>query len=299
MDGKTLLNAVEKLLQESSDSGILDDFTTFQFLNQAAEDIAFRTGALTGSSEITTVANTSAYDLPADFNGLYLRDGSQNLVLPYTDGSTTSSLGWEDSNASTLYNAITSTAGVPVKFSVIDKGSLLSRVSGSALAEGASSGGESTLSGADFDNVSAGDIVHNTTDGSTGVVLAKSGTTSLTTALFDGTSNDWSTDDGYVIQPQPRNQINLTPKPSGAGKTLTVHYIARPAPVYSDYGAFRFPYQFTPALTKYAAWLYKYKDKDPNYGDKWYVHYDQQLRQMAARSSKMYETPTFTMSLKG
>jgi hypothetical protein len=61
-------------------------------------------------------------------------------------------------------------------------------------------------------------------------------------------------------------------------QTVTVNFQQRPDPVYSDYGSYRFAAGYEEALLKYACWLYKYRDLNPNFADALYRVYDMQLR---------------------
>ena len=188
----------------------------------------------------------------------------------------------------------------PDHFTIIDDPVLDNQVTGTATGDGAASGGQCILTdtAADFSDVSAGDIVHNTTDGSDGVVLSKTSTTVLVTALFNGTADDWTSSDAYVIQPQGKLQLILDPPPSTGGHTLTVHYIQQPAPVYSDYGTFRFQSQYMDAIIKYAAFQYKYRDREPNYGDVYYMHWDRQVRMANHNLNRTLKRNKLTVNMK-
>ena len=300
MDGKTLLYQVRQLLEEDSGSSFLDDFLTYQFINEAAVEFCRRTLALTATQSITTVADQEEYTLNADYMGLYLKNNSNNFYLKYSDGTNSHFINWK-SYEDVIYQNNTTSVSIPDRFTVIDKATLASPISSEATAAGDKSGGECTLTdtNSDFSDVFAGDIVHNVTDVSDGVVTSKTSTTALKTALFNGTDNEWDDDDDYVIQPQGRYQLIFDPPPSTAAHTATLYYIQRPAPVYSDYGAFRFQSHSTPALTRYAAWLYKYRDKDPNFGDKWYQFFEDMIRKSNNQIDHIKRRKNFRVSLKG
>jgi len=298
MDGITSLTSLGNLVQEDASSGMWDVYLAYQLLNEAAIDWTTRTKCIRSTQSITTVASTSAYDLNPDYLGLYLRDSSKNLFIKYYDGTNTSFINQIEYSDIVLANSNYQT--LPSSFAVIDKSTLPTRITGTASANGAASGGECTLTVAAsaFSNVYAGDNVHNTTDGSTGVVLSKTSNLALVTALFNGTNSDWSSADAFVIQPQSRKQVILEPPSSTAAHTVTVYYVQKPAPVYSDYGMFRFDGEVSNALVKYAAWLYKYRDKDPNYGDKWYQHYENQITIYNKTVNNTLKKTTWTFSLK-
>ena len=299
MDGKTLKYALRNLLEEDSSSGFIDDYTSFQFINEAAVNLQQRAKYLKATDTITTVLSTSEYDLNADYMGLYLKNSSKKFFIKYSDGTTTIFITWVP-HEKIVYGDNTDDSLMPGRFSVVDKASLASQVTGTTSSAGAATGGKSTLTdaAADFSDVEAGDWVHNTTDGSDGIVVSKTSSTVLTTALFNGTADDWSNADAYVIQPQGRLQLVIDPPSSTASHTITVEYLQRPAPVYSDYDVFRFPREYTTALVKYAAWLYKYRDREPNYGDKWYVMFEQQVGYLKAQTNDMLRRSNFKMHLK-
>ena len=299
MDGKNQLRSLRQLLEEDTDSGFLDTYTSYSFLNEAANDFADRTGCLKTTQSITTVAETQNYDLNADFNRLYLRDSQKRYTAKYNDGSNNSFIYWKPYDE-VITGDNTDSVTYPSRFAIHENPTLPTQVTGTATSTAAASGGQCTLTdtAADFSDVSAGDNVHNTTDGSTGVVLSKTSSTVLVVALFDGTNNDWTSADSYVIQPQGRWRFVLDPPPSTASHTVTVYYLQRPSPVYSDYGIFRIPHQHMPAITKYAAWLYKYKDEEPNFGDKWYVFYDNQVKRFANQVDDVFRRKKICVSLK-
>ena len=299
MDGKTMLYSLRHLLEEDSDSGFLDNYSSYRYINDAAFEFALRTSCLKSTQEITTVADTATYTLNADFLKLHMQNSSRNYIVKYYDGTNHYFIPWKPYEEIIIGNNTTSVT-IPSHFTILDDATLDTRVSSTATAAGASSGGQCTLtdSTAPFADVSVHDIVHNTTDGSKGVVLSKTSTTAIVTALFGGTADDWTSSDGYVIQPQGRMLIQFDPPPSTAAHTATVYYIQRPAPVYSDYGVFRFPQQYTDALVKYAAWLYKYRDREPNYGDKWFMLFENAVRRYTAQTNHILHRKRFQVNMK-
>ena len=210
--------------------------------------------------------------------GLYLQDDRGEKFIVYSDGTTTSQP-LLTLYQQVIYDADTTTTTRPHEFAIFDDNSNFSQITGTTTSAGAASAGEATLtdSGAPFANVNDGDVVHNTADGSVGVVLSKTSSSALVTALFDGTDNDYTSGDAYVIQPQSRFMLKMVPIPSTAGHTITVYHIERPAPVYSDYGIYRIPQEFKMALVFYAAWLYKYRDSEPNFGDNYMTYFEREI----------------------
>jgi hypothetical protein len=299
MDGKELLYKLRNLLNESADSGFMDDKTSYDYLNEAAYEFIRRTKFLRATQTITTVADQSTYDLNADFIEVYLRDYEEQPFIKINDGGFDQFIFWRDYK-DIIYSNNTTSEVIPGFFSIINDSTLDTRLSSTSTSAGVASGGECTLNDttADFSSVNAGDTVHNTTDGSMGVVLSRTSGIALQTALFNGADNDWSDGDSYVIQPQGKVQIILDAPPANAGYTITVHYIQRPALVYSDYGVFRIQRQYMDALVKYAYWLYKYRDSEPNFGDGMYVYFDRQTRAAQDTINSTYKRNNVSVNLK-
>jgi len=268
MDGQDLSRRLAQLLNEDESAGWLDPRTTYDFLYEAAIATVDRTGCLTNTQTITSVADTQEYDLAPDFMRISLMDHSNIQIIKYEDDFLT----WKDYD-DIIYSNQTESVDRPSHFSIIDS-DLPDQVSGTATASGASTGGLSQLSGAGFDYVEAGGIVHNITDGSSGVVISKTSASIIKTALFGGTNNDWTSGDSYVIQPQSRLKIVLDAPTANAGDTITVYYVQRPAPVYHSYGAYRILPHYQTALIKYALWLYKYRDRSPDTGNALYQYWN-------------------------
>jgi len=297
MDGKEALFRIRGLLLEDADSGFLDDRLSYAYLYEAMIKFGELTNSVRGEQEITTVAEQKAYTLASEFVKLYLTDEENNHFVKYNNGTSSSFLfqkSYDD-----IYYAMASSVAVPSHFAIIDQ-ELSDRVTGTTTSAGATSGGECTLADttADFSDVEAGDIVHNTDDTSDGVVLSKTSTTELLTALFDGTDDDWTSGDSYVIQPQGRLKIVIDPPPSTASHTITIPYIKKPAPVYSPYGTYPVQPQYIDAFCKYAAFLYKYRDREPNYGNAWWLAWNNAVRNARYQSDKKFLRTRIGVNLK-
>lgn len=298
MDGKDLLRRLQQILNEDEDSSWLDEQSSYDYLYEAAKRVVDRTGCLRSSQDITTVADDDEYDLNPDFMRLYARNKDGNYYVRLNDGDNNHFLTWKDYE-DIIYDDNTTSVTIPSRFSIIDTAKS-TQVTGTATSTAAASAGECTLTdtAADFSTVNAGAIIHNTTDDSDGVVLSKTSSTALVVALFSGTANDWTEDDAYVIQPQSRYQIYLDPPPSTADYTLTVPYIQQPGPVYSDYGIYRFLDQYKDAMVKYAFWLYKYRDKEPDFGDAMYKFWDMEMSRNAYSINRGQRPGGFKVNLK-
>ena len=300
VDGKSLLKALGELLNENSTSGWLDTRSSYRFLYQSAMEFVRRTQCLKNEQSIATVANQTGYTLNADFMEMYLRTkDTHELYIKYNDGTSDYFIKFKKYQE-IVYENNTTAKSIPDFFTIIDDSTKDTRLSSTTTSAGASSGGECTLtdSTADFADVSPGDIVHNTTDGSDGVVLSKTSSTALVTALFDGTDNDWTSGDDYVIQPQARLKIVFDPAPSTSSHTATVYYIERPDPVYSDYGIYRIQSQYLQALVYYAAALYEYRDDEINSNSRFMQFFDREVRQASAGLNDAFERKGYTTNWK-
>ena len=280
MDGATLLRDLRQVLSESSGSSWLDTKSSYDHLYSAAIATVSRTDMLTTTQAITTVANDNTYELNANFLKLYMVDNENKFFIKYYDGSSTTFIYFDTYQSIYLSNNTTSVS-IPHRFSITDSAAV-ANITGTATSDGSASNGECTLtdSTAPFTNVKAGDYVHNTTDASNGIALAVTSTSAIVTALFDGTDNEWDTSDAYVVIPQARFQLILDPPPLTAGHTITVPYVYKPDPVFSNYRSYKIPNGYKSALVKYAAWEYKYRDREPNFGDAFYKYWDNEVRKL-------------------
>lgn len=279
MDGLSLLYGLRNLINEDVSSAFLDDRTSYEYLWQAAKTFASRAGVLKATQSITTVADQTSYTLNADFDKLYLMDEDKNFIIKYSDG-TTQTFPTFKSYDSVVYENNTTSINVPSNFTLLDA-ALDSQITGTATSTAAPVGGLTTLTdtAGNFTNANVGDVIHNVTTGASGYIISKTSTTVIATAMFNGSSTSWTSADSYVIQPQGKVQLIIDPPPSIAGDTITVYYNQIPAPVFSDYGMYRIQQKYIPLLIQYAAWLYKYRDREPDFGDKFYVQFDQGVRE--------------------
>lgn len=283
MDGKTLYRQVERALGEPQGTGYLDAKTVYDCLYEAACKTATRTRCFNTTQTITTVADTRAYNLNPDFLDLAWTNADNEKFIKYSDGTKTHWLTGKPYDTLLLANQTTSVT-IPSYFSITDaaKGTVLT---GTETTGTAVSNGEARLtdSAATFvtSGVSAGDVIYNSTDDSEGVILAVTSNTVLQTALFHGTDNDFDLSDAYRIYPQGRFKLHFDPPPSTASHTVTIYYVQRPAPVYSLQRFYNFMPDYREPLIAYAAWKYKYIDREPNYGDAFYGQWDKAVRTLA------------------
>lgn len=306
MIGKELIYRLNQVLNEAVPTGTwVDRKTSFDFLYEAAKDFVKETKTLHSTQTITTSSGQTAYSLNPDFLEVYSTKGfrDEDKVLKYSDGTNTYWVPWQP-YTTTFYNNNTTSVLIPNRFSIIDA-TPESRITGTCTASSAQSGGESTLnaSAATF-SADAGDTVVNTTTGDLGIVLSQTSTTALLTAMFDidgraSTNASWTNADGYFIQAGARFQIVLDPPPSTSGHTITIPYLQRPAPVYSDYGAYSFAVGYEEAIIYYAAWKYKYRDTSrPNKEDQLFKIYDNMVRKAKGNFNMMTGRQTIQVSWK-
>jgi len=277
MDGKDLIRRVRQLVNESSTSSFLDERTTYDFLYQAAIQWVIETECLTATQEITVVDGTADYTLNGDFLSLYLKHNDK-FFIKYYDGSSYTFPTFKH-YAEVIYDNDTTEVSVPSEFTLFDDPTLDTLISDTADTAADDIGGKSTLtmSTAVFGDVTTGDIIHNTTDASDGVVVKVSSTKIIEVCLFGGTDDEWDLNDAFVIQPRKRLMLKLVPPPSTDDHTVTVYYLQKPDPVYSDYDVYKVAFDYPDVLIKYAAWLYKYRDEEPDFGDAWFKYWEYQV----------------------
>ncbi len=287
MVGIDYLNRIAQLLNDSHPSGyFLDRKTTFDFLFEAAKNFASDTRSLHSTQTITTVDGTAKYALNPNFLRVLTEDNNGKETIPYNNGTTTSWLSLEQ-YPTIVYEDLDE--ATPYRFSITDrpKGTQLT---GTATSSSTNSGGETTLTDttAAFTTVPVGSSVYNTTSSYIGYVLSVTSGTAVKTAMFDLSAvqsayANWTSTNAYIVQPAAQYDLVLDPAPDTSGHTIALEYICSPDPVYTDYGSYGFASGFEETLLKYAAWLYKYRDMQPKFGDALYQAYDMQMRK--ARSN--------------
>lgn len=285
MDGKTLTRILAEVLNEDPDtSGFSPEGSrqSYDYLFWSAIQFNDRTSYLRDTQSITTEEDTQSYTLDADFQRLYMKDDYDRLFIRYTDGDSVDSYIYYRDEEDIFYDHDTTSIAVPGYFYIKDKELTTASRTSTATSTAASSAGQCTLTDTEATfttwDVWPGDTIHNTTDDSTGYVLSVTSETALVCALFGGTNNYFTDADAYTIVHQPRLQLVLSQPTSTASETITVPFVQRPTPVYSDYGTYRFPIQYNEGLVKGAAWIMKYRDRDIRGGNQWAVAFDQAVR---------------------
>lgn len=305
MDGKTLTRMLAEILNENPDtSGFVSEGSrqAYDYLWQAAVEFNNRTQILKTSQDITTVADQQGYVLDADFQKLFAKDQFKKFFIKYTNSSSVVSDLFYRHEEDILLGGLTDSVAVPAYFCITDKVLTTATRSGTETTGGSLVAGQTTLTDAAATfvtwDVQPGDTIHNTTDGSTGYVLSVTAETTLVCALFDGTNNFFTNADAYVLVHQPRLQVYLEQPTLTAGETITVQYVQRPIPIYSDYAVYRFPSQYAPALCRYAAWIMKYRDNEPDTGDSWYQYFDRMVNQANMVSRGTFNRRGFSVQMK-
>lgn len=287
-DGFTLIRELRQCLQESTTSTWPDLKTSYDYIYQAVEATNARVGLLTSSHAITSVASQRNYTLNADFLTLYLRDDQNRFYIKYYDGIDTYFIFPSSYDSIVLSNNNTAIP-IPNAF-CIKYASPITQITGTVSSDGVMAhpytlfnqiAGETTLNtSTSLTNVRVGDTVHNTTDGSHGIVIsAVAGV--VICALFDGVAyNYFKQNDVFIINPQQRLELYLDPPPLSSGGTITVPYMQKPSPIYSAYRSYQIPSGYSSVVVQYAAWLYKYRDREPSFGDMLFRNWDAKVRQL-------------------
>jgi len=313
MDGKQLSRMVLDLLDEPVASELFaDQRVIYQFLDAAAVGFARETGYLTSEAAITTVVDQQVYDLPPDYLGLYMKNSHGRYFIKYYD---TANYSWP---LKTTYEKIfkrnyLASQSRPSRFCVredavpvwdyyhlatealedlltegedyivietLDRGLVIGR----ACADNTATAGDCGLNDTSklftsTHRVYPRDIIHNVTDGSSGIVLHVVSNTYLVTALFGGETNSWSINDAYVIIPTSHSRIMLDAPSQSAGHTITIPYTCMPAPVFSDYMQWRFPPRVSVAIAHEAAFMVTEQKLDFPAANRHHAMFEDELQQ--------------------
>ena len=306
MDGYSLQRKLREMLGESATSDFISTQLSYDYIYEAVLEFVKRTVLLTTTQSITTIADTQTYNINPDYLTLYLRDIRSQYnpyYLKYNDGTTDTFI-QQKAYESIIFDNNTTSKSPPDYFTVVEQ-TQLSLISGTASSNGAINTpytGECYLydvsSTSKFANVAVGDRIRNETDGSEGYVIVKDSNTKLTCAMLGGTDNDFDSSDSYVIFPQQRYKLYFDPATSDASHTITLYYIQKPIPVYSYNRRYPLNQIYELPIIQYAAFLYKYRDREPNYGDSLFKHFELICRQnnMVTRNAK--EKRGFRVNMK-
>lgn len=286
MDGKTMLRTLEGILNEVSTSAFLDTFLSYEFLDKAATDYVRETIGFSRNEGIITVVSQQEYSLPPDFLDFRIRDSKHRHVIRYYDNVNDQYFWPYLKSYDHVYTAnranITGNKNIPDYFAVTDS-DIESQVTGTAQAgSGTLSGGECTLVGTSgkFSGVHARDTVHDTSSGYHGIVLEVETTSQLKVALFnDGVPVATASGSAFLIQPAAHKKMVFSDPSETAGHLIEARYYGLQDPVFSQYRIWPFRPSACYAICKKAAFEYKYRDRDPNFGDKLYVDFAREVYQ--------------------
>jgi len=275
MNAYSIISKVYSLINEPSTSALLDESTTYELLNTALKDFAKRTQLYVKKSSINVQTGVSSYDLPNDFLKFFAKSEDDyalpsiyynNNRITYIDYSTYLSL---DRNR---------TAKIPTNYT-LNFSHPNSMITGTTASPSTVVNGEVLLidNSRTFDPSLIGSTVHVTHNSVTynGYVIDYQSHISLIIATIPSTNI--STSDRYVISPPPTNVITFYPTPSSSF-TLPIYYIPSPPPVYSPYRPIPLPNDMLIPIACFICWLYKYKDREPAYGDKYFAIYETAVR---------------------
>lgn len=279
MDGKKLTRLVLDALDESDVSpNFADQRRIYENLDWAAEIFCSETKILRASVDIATVIDQQFYDLPPGFISLWMKNNTGKNFLKYTYG--TDDVCWiYRKSYERIYKAdYTESQETPNAFAIIEKEDKEDVISGTTTAAGPSVNGQCVLQDTSklflsTHKVYPRDLVHNTADGSDGYVIAVTNDTNLICALFDGTDNDFTSGDVYVIQPAAERQVLFEAPSSVAGHTLTVPYNCSPSPIFSEIGFWRLRPRTCRAIAWGAASLFKVPKRQFKEADQLGAHF--------------------------
>ncbi len=260
MDGKRLTAAFMSCIDDLSAATLQhQQRRIYECMDQACGIFCRQTRSFKSSVTITTVLGQQNYDLPPDFIDFYLqKDG--RYVLRYYDGTNycwPRVVSWDE-----IYRLnLTDRQETPGRVCIREKETSEALIAGTADSPGAKTNGLAILTDAAMaflttNRVWPRDVIHNEADGSDGYVIEVTDATHLKCALFDGDSNDWSSNDAYTIIPATEKQLMLEAPAATAGHLIVVPYIGMPNPVYSDFAFWRLPSQTCLGIAAGAAALY-------------------------------------------
>lgn len=277
MDGKQLCRMMLDALDEETSNKLFntDERVLYNALDWAACEYVRQMKCLHAACAITTVESQQAYDLPPDFLGLYMKNARDLFFIKYYDGSNTN---WPMIRPyeSIFMENLTDDAEVPSSAAIIEKAAAPAKLTGTTTSAGAKTNGEAILTDTAALFTTTGlvyprDIVHDTTDGADGLVLSVTDATHLIAALFDGKTNGFGSGDAYVITRANSKQLYLSAPSKTAGHIITVPYLCKPTPVFSDYGRWRFDDSACRAIAHEAAFQYENRKHDFNGADRHHI----------------------------
>jgi hypothetical protein len=247
--------------QTEVDSTYASQRLIYKHLDMAGGIYVRDTRCLHSSFPINTIAGQQNYPLPPDFIDLYMQGVRNRSFIRYSDGTTIANPVLADYER--LYQEnLTDNQDFPPYFAIIDAPTQSELITGTTTDAGAESLGrciltDSTKNFLTTDLVYPRDSIYNTTDGSLGIVLSIIDATHLYCTLFDGTDNDISNADAYIIQSASQKTLVLAAPSLTDDHIITVPYVCMPPPIYWAMAAWPFPEYTCRAIASGAVSLFK------------------------------------------
>ncbi len=287
MDGKTMKQVLIGILNELTDSSFLTDFFTCEMLDAAASDFVRETKGIAKTATITTDTDQQEYNLPPGFIECAARDSKKRSMARYYD-NVNSIYYWPYLKSyDYLWQAnranLTGSRNAPDYFSITDA-TLQAQISTNAISSSALAGEEVRVVGSNgvFENVHARARVHDVDNSTYGIVLEVESSSSLKVALFDSlgaAATAQISGSVVIVQPEFEKKIVLSDPSETAGHTIVLPYYGLQDPVYSSYRVWPFKPSACHGIIKKAAFNYKYRDEEPNFGDRFYLDYTREVNQ--------------------
>ncbi len=285
MDAHSIISKVYSLINEATTSTFIDDATTYEFLNSALREVVRRTQLFIKEATIKITAGQKSYPLPNDFLKFFAKTDDDyaepalyynSNKITYIDYGTYLSL---DRSA---------TARIPTNYT-LNFSYPASSITGTTTSNATPNNGEVQLVSAsgNFSSSLIGGAVHVTHNSVTynGYVVEYVSPTVLVVATQPSTSI--SAGDPYVISPPPTNIITFYPTPS-ENFDLPISYYHTLPPIYSPFRSIPIPQDLLIPIACYICWLYKYKDREPVYGDKYFLIFESGIRRLAPVKTAEY-----------
>ena len=285
MDAQTIISKVYSLINEADSSTFIDEATTYELLNAALREVVRRTQLFIKQSTINILAGQASYTLSYDFLKFFARSTDdyaepviyyKNNKISYIDYGTY--LGLDKSV----------TAKIPTNYT-LNFNFPRSAIRGLASSNATPTNGEVRLTdiAQSFKESIVGGTVHLTHAGTTynGYIVEYVSPTTLIIATQP--SIPITVGDGYVISPPPTNMITFYPTPS-EDFDLDIYYYHTLPPIYSPYRSIPIPQDLLIPVACYICWLYKYKDREPAYGDKYFMIFEAGIRRYAPIKTAEY-----------
>lgn len=256
-------------------------------VNAAAIEFVLETKCHKKTFETRLAAGATKVSLPWDFLELHAKDRNNRLVcmLKAPDGAVT----WLRVSTDEIVFTDGPGTGSPSRGHVTQTSTVMPEILLTAAATEKAAGGVALLSLTDpgyaiCSHVSIGDDAKNLMDNSSGVVVGTSPVVA-SIAFFNGEDNDIDAGDEIVISPKPRHLFGFDAAIPEAGWTLVVPYVAKPNPVYSDFGQFPFNEVEGRAIAYYGAYKFLVDyDKDMTADSHLYAEFQ---RAVSARKHSM------------